>query len=134
MTTVAELQAKQGKVDIVVEIVDKGDVRQFDKFGKAGKVCNATAKDSTGEIKLTLWNEQVDQVNVGNTVKITNGYVSEYQGEKQLSTGKFGKLEVVDKEQPKTELKTNAEFPEEELPVEDEEFLESEEEDVVDGE
>ncbi len=34
---------------------------------------------------------------VGDKVHITNGYVSEFQGEKQLTTGKFGKLEVVEK-------------------------------------
>ena len=28
-------------------------------------------------------------------IHITNGWVGEYQGELQLSTGKFGKLEVV---------------------------------------
>lgn len=92
---IADLKAGQGKVDITVDITEKGDVRTFAKFGKEGRVCNATAKDASGEIKLSLWNEQVDQVNVGDKVQITNGYVSEWQGEKQLSTGKFGKLDVV---------------------------------------
>lgn len=94
---IKDLQPRQGKIDITVDITDKGDVREFDKFGKKGRVCNATAKDKTGEIKLSLWNEQVDQVSVGDKVKITNGYVSEFQGEKQLSTGKFGTLEVLSK-------------------------------------
>ena len=90
-----ELQAKQGKVEIEIEIVEKGEVREFTKFGAIGKVCNCKAKDETGEIKVTLWNDQIDQVNVGDKVKITNGYVNEYQGELQLTTGKFGKLEVL---------------------------------------
>ncbi|MDO8643018.1 MAG: SOSS complex subunit B family protein [Candidatus Woesearchaeota archaeon] len=94
---IADLKAGQGKVDLTVDITEKGDVRTFAKFGKEGRVCNATAKDASGEIKLSLWNEQVDQVNVGDKIKITNGYVSEWQGEKQLSTGKFGTLEVVSK-------------------------------------
>lgn len=94
---IADLKAGQGKVDLTVDIMDKGDVRTFSKFGKEGRVCNATAKDASGEIKLSLWNEQVDQVNVGDKIKITNGYVSEWQGEKQLSTGKFGTLEVIGK-------------------------------------
>ena len=94
---VAELQPRQGNADVVLEITEKGDVREFEKFGKTGRVCNAKGKDETGEISLTLWNEQIELVNVGDTVKITNGYVGEWQGEKQLSTGKFGKLEVVKK-------------------------------------
>ena len=106
---IKDLEPRQGKVDIVVEVVEKGDVREFEKFGRTGRVCNAKVKDETGEISLTLWNEQVDQVNVGDKVHITNGYVGEFQGEKQLTTGKFGKLEVVGKgaeapaEEPKTE-------------------------------
>src|SRR3989344_8301394 len=93
---IKDLQPKQGNVNIVLEVVDKGDVREFQKFGRAGKVCTATAKDTSGEIKLSLWNEQVEMVNIGDKVKIVNGYVNEYQGEKQLTTGRMGKLEVVE--------------------------------------
>jgi replication factor A1 len=95
--TVADLQPKQGNVELTLDITDKGDVRTFNKFGKEGRVCNATAKDDSGQITLSLWNEQIDQVSVGDKIKISNGWVSEWQGEKQLSTGKFGKLEVVGK-------------------------------------
>ena len=44
---------------------------------------------------LTLWNEQIEKVKIGNKIAITNGYVGEWQGEKQLTTGKFGTLEVI---------------------------------------
>ena len=92
---ISELQAGQGKVDVTGQVTEIGEVRTFNKFGKDGRVANAKIKDDSGEMTLTLWNEQVDQVKVGSKVQITNGYVSEYKGEKQLSTGKFGKLEVV---------------------------------------
>ena len=92
---ISELQPRQGNIEIEAEVIDKGEARTFEKFGKEGRVCNAKIKDDSGEIKLSLWNEQVDQVNVGSKVKLTNGYVSEFQGEMQLSTGKFGSLEIV---------------------------------------
>ena len=92
---VKDLQAGQGKIDIVVEIVSVSEPRTFEKYGKSGRVANAKAKDASGEITLTLWNEQIDQVKPGTKVHITNGYVSEFRGEMQLGTGKFGKLEVV---------------------------------------
>jgi replication factor A1 len=94
---IKDLQPKQGSVEVVGEVIEKGDIREFEKFGKSGRVCNAKIKDASGEIKLSLWNEQIDQVNVGDTVKITNGYVNEWQGELQLTTGKFGNLEIVGK-------------------------------------
>jgi len=92
---IKDLQARQGQVDLIAEVTEKGDVREFQKFGKTGRVCNAKIKDATGEMSLTLWNEQIDQVKVGNKIHIINGWVSEWQGEKQLTTGKFGQLEII---------------------------------------
>lgn len=92
---IKDLQIRQGNVEITVDVVDVSPPREFEKFGKKGKVASATVKDATGQVKLSLWNEQADQVKPGQKVKITNGYVSEWQGEPQLTTGKMGKLEVV---------------------------------------
>jgi len=94
---IKDLQVRQGNVDIVVDVVDVAEPREFQKFGTTGKVANATVKDATGECKLTLWNDDVDKVKKGDKVHITNGYVGEYQGEMQITSGKFGKLEVVGK-------------------------------------
>ena len=95
MVQIKDLEVRQGNVEIIVDITEKGDVREFQKFGRSGKVCTATAKDETGEVKLTLWNDDVDKVNVGDKIKLTNGYVNEFQGEAQLTAGKFGKMEKV---------------------------------------
>lgn len=94
---IKDIKANQGNIDLVLEVVDKEDPRAFEKFGKQGKVCNAKVKDGTGEIKLTLWNDDAEAVNVGDKIHLKNGWCSEYKGEKQLSTGKFGKIEVVEK-------------------------------------
>ena len=94
---IKDLKPKQGNVEIVVDVVDVGDAREFQKFGKAGKVATAIAKDETGDIKLSLWNEDVDRVKSGDKIKLTNGYVNEWQGEMQLTTGRMGKLEVIGK-------------------------------------
>jgi len=92
---VKDLQPRQGKVDIELDVVDMGEPREFEKFGRAGRVTTAVAKDETGDVKLTLWNDDIEKVKAGDKIKITNGYVSEWQGEMQLSTGKFGTLEVI---------------------------------------
>ncbi len=92
---ISELQARQGSVEVEGIIKDISEPREFEKFGKKGKVANAQLQDESGQVKLSLWNEQIDQVKVGYRVKISKGYVSEWQGELQLTTGKFGVLEVV---------------------------------------
>lgn len=94
---IKDIRANQGNVELEGKVVKKESARQFAKFGKSGQVCNAVLQDETGEIVLTLWNEDVEKVNVGDQIHLKNGWCSEYKGEKQVSTGKFGKLEIVEK-------------------------------------
>ena len=131
---VKDLKPKQGNVDIIVDVVDVSLPREFEKFGKPGKVANAIAKDETGDIKLTLWNEDIEKVKAGDKVHLENGYVNEWQGEMQLTTGRMGKLNVVGKanvdlnKESDTPIKTN-------IPTEEnnEEDINVEEEDVDDS-
>lgn len=101
---IKDLKPGQGNIEVVGEVIEKGEIREFEKFGKPGRVCNAKIKDASGEIALTLWNEQIEQVNVGDNIHVINGYVNEWQGEMQLTSGKFGKIEVEGKA-PKEEVK-----------------------------
>lgn len=94
---IKDLQPKLGDVNIELKIIDKREPREFSKFGKSGRVCSCIGEDETGKVFVTLWNEQVDKVNKGNIVKFENAYVNEYKGDMQLTTGKFGTLEIIDK-------------------------------------
>ena len=134
---VKDLKPKQGNVDIVIDVVDVGEAREFQKFGKPGKVATAIAKDETGDIKLTLWNEDIDKVTAGDKIQLTNGYVNEWQGEMQLTTGRMGKLEVIGKadvvlsKEDDTKIRTN--IPLEKYDNEGSEDINVEEEDVEDS-
>ena len=86
---VNELQARQGKVDIELDIIDVGEPREFEKFGKTGKVATAIGKDETGDIKISLWNEQVEQVieigihglyRAGNVFHVIDNFIQGIQG------------------------------------------------------
>ena len=77
---IKDLNAKQGNVDIVVDVVEIGETREFQKFGNTGKVTNAKVKDQTGEIKLTLWNEQRDNIKVGDNSIIETGTMTRLMG------------------------------------------------------
>jgi len=104
---IKDLKIREGNVEITLDIVDVGEAREFEKFGKTGRVATAIAKDETGDIKLTLWNDDIERVKAGDKIKLTNGYVSEWQGEPQLTTGKFGKLEIVGESQEAKEEATS---------------------------
>ncbi len=103
MAKISELFVRQGSVEVEGTIKEIGEVRSFDKFGRQLKVADAILEDDSGSIKLTLWNDDTDKYKAGDKVKITNGYVGEFQGEKQLTSGKFGKIEKVGKGESITE-------------------------------
>jgi len=119
---VKDLKPRLGNVNIELEVIEVGETREFQKFGNTGKVANATAKDDTGQIKVSLWNEDVGKIKAGDKIRITNGWVSEFQGEMQLSAGRLGKLEVIGQEEEagaKKEKKKPAKKEYEEEDVED---------------
>ncbi len=94
---ISELKPRTPVPEITLEIVSKGETREFANERVSGKVCSAAAMDETGEeITLSLWNEQIEQVKEGQKVKVENGWCSEFQGQKQISAGKFGKLTILD--------------------------------------
>ncbi|MCW4047808.1 MAG: OB-fold nucleic acid binding domain-containing protein [Candidatus Bathyarchaeota archaeon] len=93
---VKDLRNGMKRVSIEAKVIEKGNPREVMSRYKdeTYRVADAVIADETGSIKLTLWNEQIDQVNVDDTVKIENGYVTSFKGEIQLNVGKFGKLTV----------------------------------------
>ena len=101
---ISDLKAGASNVDVEAVVAEKDEPREVvTKYGKRLSVANAILKDDTGSIAISLWGDTIGQVNVGDKVKVTNGYVSEFRGTPQLSTGKFGKIEVVEKGDGKTE-------------------------------
>lgn len=92
---ISDLKPNQAVDDIVLEIVDKGETKEFTNFRGKIRVANAKVKDSTGECTLTLWNDEADRYSNGQKVRITNGWCKEYRGEIQVSSGKYGKIETV---------------------------------------
>jgi len=93
---VKDLKPRAAVDEIVLEVVSKGEPREFANDRGSGKVCNAAATDEEKkEVSLTLWNEQCEQVNEGDKVKLTEGWCSEFRGTLQVSAGKKGTLEVL---------------------------------------
>ena len=92
-----ELKDGDRKVDVEANVIEKSDAREVRSryTNETFKVADATIEDETGTITLTLWNEQVEQVNVGDRVKIENGYIKSFRDILQLNSGKYGSLTVL---------------------------------------
>jgi replication factor A1 len=95
---ISDLKVGASGVSLQAKVVQKGDPREVvTKYGKRLSVADITLQDDTGSIAMSLWGDDIDSVDVGDTVEIANGYVNEFRGTPQLSTGKFGKITVVEK-------------------------------------
>jgi replication factor A1 len=93
---IKDLRNGMKRVKVEASVVEKGETRQVKSRYKdeTYSVADAVIADETGSIKLTLWNEQIDQLEVGNKITVENGYVTAFKGEIQLNVGKFGTLVV----------------------------------------
>ncbi len=92
---IADVKAGTGNVNIEAEVVNVEEPREvLTKFGKRMRVANATIKDASGEMTLTLWGDDIDRVKGGDSISIENGWVSEFKGNVQISAGKYGKINI----------------------------------------
>lgn len=85
-------------VDLVARVVKIFEPREFEREGKKGRVVNILLGDETGVVRLSLWNEEIEETNLreDETVQIIGGYVKEdNRRNPELRIGK-GKLEKTD--------------------------------------
>ncbi len=95
---ISELKAGANNVTVQGVVSRKDETREVvTKYGKRLNVANITLKDDSGEIAMSLWGKDIETVNQGDTIEVANGYVNEFRGNPQLSSGKFGKISVVKK-------------------------------------
>ena len=93
---VGELTPQSKAVNVTAKAVSKSEVREIPmgRDGSAHKVCDALVGDETGSIYLTLWDDNIEKVDVEHTVRIENGYVTLFKGNMRLNIGKYGKLDM----------------------------------------
>ncbi len=92
---ISELKPGMKRVDLTAKVLELSEPREVTtRTGEQSRVATAVVTDDSGTMKLTLWNEQIDQVKVNNSVTIENGYVTSFRGETQLNVGRYGKLTV----------------------------------------
>ncbi len=85
--TIGDLLPGMKSVTVAGKVTRKFELREFDKNGRQGKVANFLLADPTGQVRVTLWNEQTDQFGQlaeGETVRIKNAWVKENRGYKEL--------------------------------------------------
>ncbi|MCW4049864.1 MAG: GNAT family N-acetyltransferase [Candidatus Bathyarchaeota archaeon] len=91
---IAELSEGMKNITVEGEILEKAYARQVrsKRRYETLTVAETGFSDKSGRLVLTLWNEQIKLVNVGDKVRVINGYVTSYRGITQLNVGRSGRL------------------------------------------
>jgi len=95
---VSELGPYSKQVNTTVKVVQKGEARETvsRQDGTTHRVLDALVGDDSGTIYMTLWDENIEKVNEGDTVNVKNGYVRPFKGSMRLNIGRYGSLEAAE--------------------------------------
>ena len=92
---ISDVPNMRDKINTKGVLKSKGEVRTVNmKRGGTIDVCDAMLSDDSGEIKFTLWGDDIAKVNEGDTIVIKNGYTTTFQNEVSLGKGKYGEMQV----------------------------------------
>lgn len=92
---IAEIKAGMSNVSIKAKVIDKSETRTVrTRYGRRN-VADALLEDDSGQIKLTLWQDQINKVKVGDKLSISGAFVTTFKEELQLNIPRSGKLEVI---------------------------------------
>jgi ssDNA-binding replication factor A large subunit len=69
--------------------------QEVNTISYTGGIAAACGKDSTGIFGVVLWGDDIDKVESGDIVRITDGWCRIRDGQKVVSAGSTGKLEVI---------------------------------------
>ena len=95
---VEDLNTNSRRVNITVRVESRNPVREVSSRsdGSTHKVTEVLVGDETGCVFLTLWDDNIDQIDNDDTIKIANGYINLFRGNMRLNIGRYGTFEVVD--------------------------------------
>ena len=87
VTKIKDLRSGTKHVTVVGRVIDK-------KFAPSSvALARVVLEDRTGRIILNLWRNQIEQVKIGDTVRIADGFVKRWRQILELNT--WGEIEVL---------------------------------------
>jgi replication factor A1 len=97
LVKVESLTPSSKAVNSIVKVVSKGEVRNVSgRDYNIRRVADALVGDETGCVYMTLWEDKIDQINEGNTLRVNNGYINLFRGNMRLNIGKYGSFDILE--------------------------------------
>jgi replication factor A1 len=93
---ISELRYGMRGIDLKAKVMEiPPAINVLTRFGTTAYVSNVKIADESGSIRLSLWNNQIDNVKVGDEIELKTCYIFRYRGEPQLRLGRKGTLTII---------------------------------------
>lgn len=90
---IKDLKPGMKQVDIKAKVLEVSQPRIITtRAGSYASVANALISDETGNIHVPLWNKQIEEFSVGDSVQVERASVTVFRGSLQLKIGRSGKI------------------------------------------
>lgn len=104
---VKDMTETSKNVNATLKVIEIGEVKDIQsRFGDK-RVCEVKVADATGSILLSLWDDQIGKIAVGDTISIQNGYISVVRNSMRLNIGKYGKMLLSEEALPEVNTEPN---------------------------
>jgi len=92
---IADVKRGMSNISLQAKVIDVSEPRDVQtRYGRRS-VADATLEDETGQISLTLWEEKINSIAIGDTVNVTGAFVTSFRDKLQLNVPRSGKIEIV---------------------------------------
>lgn len=100
---ISDLKDGMNGISLIVRAKQIFQPKNFEKDGKTGKLCSLIIDDDSGEMRLTIWNDDVDKLNDlkierGSTIILKGCYTKSFNDKLQLNLGRGGQLLLDEKQ------------------------------------
>ena len=89
---VKDMNENSKNVNATLKVIEIGEVKDIKSQYGDKRVCEVKVADGTGSILLSLWDDQIGKIAVGDSISIQNGYISVVRNSMRLNIGKYGKM------------------------------------------
>jgi replication factor A1 len=89
-----------GDINVSFKVLEKGEINEVTSRsdGSTHRVADAVVGDSTGTVVIPLWDDSIENLEIGTTYELTNAHTGLFRGNLRLKFGRESELKNVDEE------------------------------------
>jgi len=112
-THISKLTVESRAVNVKFSVIKKGIPRQVAArtTGNPHLICECVVGDESAIIALTLWNDDIDEIESGRTYELLNGYINLFDESMSLAKGRWGCIRIASSDIAQVNVTTNMSSP-----------------------